>query len=252
MKRVEVLILLIMVMAFSGCQKESAEKEMLSFQFVDPQVTAVIGLDGRVEVEVPFGTDITNLVPLIAVSDKATISPASGQPVDFTNPVVYTITAEDGSKASYVVTVSVAQMSVNDFLGVWGLELLEYYRVDYTGNIVLESSSLYDPFDVDHGIQLVFCENHLGEKRDRTDLLTVMGYTYNVDAAHLILNVNFDNGQGFDLEIKEYSNASFTYENYYDQRHMERAVLKRLPVDAIIPPTQYGVAHHKSFLGKDQ
>lgn len=207
---------------------------MLSFQLVDPQVTAVIGHDGWVEMEVPFGTDITNLVPLIAVSDKATISPASGQPVDFTNPVVYTITAEDGSEASYVVTVSVAQMSVNDFLGVWGLELLEYYKVDYAGNMVLESSSLYDPFDVDHGVQMVFWENHTGQKLDKTNSLTVKAYTYNVDPVHSILKVNCDDGQSFDLEIKEYSNASFTYENYYQQRQMERAVLKRLPFDSNI------------------
>ena len=46
----------------------------------------------------PKGTNVNNLSPVIRVSDKATISPASGVTQDFSNDkaVTYTVTAEDG------------------------------------------------------------------------------------------------------------------------------------------------------------
>ncbi len=54
----------------------------------------------------PSGTNIAAFVPTISVSDKATASPASGAATDFTNPVTYTVTAEDGSTQAYVATVT--------------------------------------------------------------------------------------------------------------------------------------------------
>ena len=50
-------------------------------------------------------TDLTSLAPAIVISENAVVSPASGASQDFTNPVTYTVTAEDGSVANYVVTV---------------------------------------------------------------------------------------------------------------------------------------------------
>lgn len=50
-------------------------------------------------------TDLTSLAPAIIVSENAVVSPASGVSQDFTNSVTYTVTAEDGSIANYVVTV---------------------------------------------------------------------------------------------------------------------------------------------------
>ncbi|NAS32251.1 DUF5018 domain-containing protein [Flavobacteriaceae bacterium R38] len=49
--------------------------------------------------------DITSVTPIITVSPGATISPASGVVQDFTNPVTYTVTAEDGSTVDYTITV---------------------------------------------------------------------------------------------------------------------------------------------------
>ncbi|MFK7922749.1 MAG: DUF5018 domain-containing protein [Bacteroidia bacterium] len=49
--------------------------------------------------------DFTALVPTIAISDKASVSPASEIAQDFTNPVSYTVTAEDGSTTTYSATV---------------------------------------------------------------------------------------------------------------------------------------------------
>jgi hypothetical protein len=54
---------------------------------------------------VPFGTNISNLSPEIDISSKATLNPVSGSPQDFTSPVQYTITAEDGSKLVYTFII---------------------------------------------------------------------------------------------------------------------------------------------------
>jgi len=91
----------------SGCKKESSEKKILSFSFASPAVEATITESAKTIVAtVPLGTNVTALVPVITVSNKATVNPASGIPQDFTNPVTYTVTAEDGSQAVYTATVT--------------------------------------------------------------------------------------------------------------------------------------------------
>ena len=49
--------------------------------------------------------DLTALEPTISISVNATIKPTSGTSQDFTNPITYTVTAEDGSTVDYIVSV---------------------------------------------------------------------------------------------------------------------------------------------------
>ncbi|MCX6877119.1 MAG: DUF2341 domain-containing protein [Verrucomicrobia bacterium] len=59
---------------------------------------------------VPVGTVVTGLAPIFTLSSFATISPASGIAQDFTNPVIYTVTAQNGTtKKTYTVTVQTYQ-----------------------------------------------------------------------------------------------------------------------------------------------
>ena len=60
--------------------------------------------------------DIQNLYykPTIVVSDKATVSPASGEKRDFINPVDYTVTAEDGTQVHYTAEVVIYNYSGAD------------------------------------------------------------------------------------------------------------------------------------------
>jgi hypothetical protein len=63
-----------------------------------------------ISLTVPYGTAVTSLVPTISVSPGATVSPATGTPRNFTNPVTYTVTAEDGTTTrTFTVTVNVAK-----------------------------------------------------------------------------------------------------------------------------------------------
>lgn len=82
---------------------KSSEKDITGFMVENVNGT-VSG--NAITVTLPAGTDVTALAPVIQISDKATVSPASGTVQDFTNPVEYTVTAEDGTVQIYNVTVN--------------------------------------------------------------------------------------------------------------------------------------------------
>lgn len=84
------------------------EKSILLFRFDALDDDGVIDeLHHRVDFVLPAETDVTQLVPTIVVSEGATVEPASGVAQDFTNPVIYTVTAQNGTTAVYTVTVVV-------------------------------------------------------------------------------------------------------------------------------------------------
>lgn len=90
---------------------KSAAKAILSFSITafTPAINAAITESTHeVGIQVPANTDISKLTPSISVSEKATITPASGVMQDFSQPVIYTVKAEDGSTQVYKVTVTIA------------------------------------------------------------------------------------------------------------------------------------------------
>jgi hypothetical protein len=91
-------------------QAKSSEKLIISFNFpLNPEVVgAVDGINYTVTLNVPYGTDVKNLTPSIAVSPDATILPASNVSQDFTSPVIYRVTAQDGLVQNYQVKVIIA------------------------------------------------------------------------------------------------------------------------------------------------
>jgi|GEM_PF-2028181 len=66
-----------------------------------------------ISVTVPFGTDVEHLSPTIQHNGQS-LSPASALEQDFSEPVIYTVTAADGSTAQYTVTVSEAPNSAKE------------------------------------------------------------------------------------------------------------------------------------------
>ncbi|MCE1201127.1 MAG: DUF5018 domain-containing protein, partial [Bacteroidia bacterium] len=88
----------------------STQAEILSFSLPEQTGPATINsAAATVSIEVAHGTDVTSLTPTITVSAGATISPASGLAQNFSSPVVYTVTAQDGNTTkNWTVTVSVA------------------------------------------------------------------------------------------------------------------------------------------------
>ena len=60
-----------------------------------------------VTLTLPKGTNAAALSPKIKVSGGAAVKPTSAAAINFTKPVKYTVTAKDGTKQYYTVTVSV-------------------------------------------------------------------------------------------------------------------------------------------------
>ncbi len=82
------------------------ESDITSFNIPGQVSSTISAVAPTIEVVMPYGTDVSNLLPTIGVSAEASVSPTIAQ--DFTNPVVYTVTAEDLSTTDWTVTVTIA------------------------------------------------------------------------------------------------------------------------------------------------
>lgn len=117
-KVVGTLLLLSCITFFYACGDDnikSSEKSILKFTIGN--IDATINQEQRsITATLPHGTDITSLKPTVIVSENATVRPFSGNTIDFTNPVIYYVTAEDGSEQSYLITLSIAKSSESQLL----------------------------------------------------------------------------------------------------------------------------------------
>jgi len=98
-------LLLAAFFALFSCKSTlESGNEILSFSFeeVTPADEAVIAND-TVWMMVPTSTVLTSLTPVIELSPKASIKPASGLKQDFSKPVFYTVTSEAGTTRNYTV-----------------------------------------------------------------------------------------------------------------------------------------------------
>jgi hypothetical protein len=92
------------------------------FQFTIGETDYVASITGdEIAVELPFETDLSDLDPIVTISNRATIVqvveedeeeveiPLATEEVDFTNPVTLLVTAQDGeTETEYTVTVTAA------------------------------------------------------------------------------------------------------------------------------------------------
>ena len=88
----------------------SNANDIIAFSIIGQSGSAIIG-PTTVSLSMPFGTNLTNLSPTIAIPANASISPASGASQDFSNSVTYTVTAQNGTTKQYTVSVTAAQAS---------------------------------------------------------------------------------------------------------------------------------------------
>ena len=82
---------------------KSSAKDILTCDFGALGSAVIAG--SNITLTVPLSQSVTSLAPTFTLSPFATLSPASGSAHDFTNPVTYTVTAQDGSTQLYTVAV---------------------------------------------------------------------------------------------------------------------------------------------------
>lgn len=83
----------------------SSENLILDFSVNNTDAT-INNTSNTIFLTLPIGGDVANVTPSIVISDDATITPASGVTQNFTNPLEYTVTAEDSSTRVYTVTIN--------------------------------------------------------------------------------------------------------------------------------------------------
>jgi hypothetical protein len=84
-----------------------SQKLIVTFK-IDTILGQIDETNHTVTITVPGTTDLAHVKPVIAISKNAIVSPLSGTEVDLSKPVIYTVTAQDQSKQSYVVTTKKA------------------------------------------------------------------------------------------------------------------------------------------------
>jgi hypothetical protein len=123
MKRlISFLILVISAAVFASCggsgggnAPASSEKSIMAFSFANPAATGTIDENAKtIALTEPYGTDVTALVATFTttgttVEVNSVVQVSGTTQNDFTNPVIYTVIAQDGSTVAYTVTVTIRQ-----------------------------------------------------------------------------------------------------------------------------------------------
>ena len=119
-------------------------KNITSFKLsgLNPEVDGIINeVTQSIDLTVPYGTDLTNLVPTISHTGDS-INPASGIVNDFSSPKIYTVWANNASTKTYTVSVDIDSTGV----AVTGQSLkqsFEIYPNPVADFIYLKQSSHY-------------------------------------------------------------------------------------------------------------
>ena len=136
----------------AAVQDPENEKRILSFYIEGLSVDGIINETAKtIKLQFPSGTDVTNLVPVIEVSEGASIDPASGVAQDFSSPVEYTVTAKNGTTAVYTVTAIVG----SDVIEPYGKTVL---IKDFTGARCVNCPAAAD---YAHNLQHQLDEDHI-------------------------------------------------------------------------------------------
>ncbi|MGK7393560.1 MAG: DUF4960 domain-containing protein [Candidatus Cyclobacteriaceae bacterium M3_2C_046] len=118
MKRIFTSFWIVLVISIfsSACDESGMNElpviapELIEFKVVNPEAKGVVDrANGTIDLEVPVYADLTALIPQVHASYGSQISPPSGEPVDFTSPVEFTI-SNGGESKSYLVTVELGAM----------------------------------------------------------------------------------------------------------------------------------------------
>ncbi len=225
MKRIFSTLCLFIAAAVSTVSCSSDNESASSLASINDFKIAIANVDAAaitynlgtaITVSVPYGTNLTAVVPTIAVSDKATISPASGTKVSFVQGVVktFTVTAEDGTAKVYTVTINVrpevgsgSKLKAYKLEDAWGENSITNYTKYTAANFVSEFTKVVDDYgDITTNTYTLLYndKNEVIEKKSETAKESTV-YTYN------------SAGQITAAVYKKNSVLTYTYEYLYNE-----------------------------------
>lgn len=242
------IVFSVIVMIIASCSKDDAKivqeqvksnaKQILSFVFsaednnaLNEDVSAILDESNKtISVTLAHGTDVKSLTPTIVVSEKAVVDQTGAK--DFNYPVVYTVTAEDGTKTTYKVTVGIALNSAKQILSfAFKIENNELYgddtvtatineanktitaTVSYSANAALLTPSIEVSPDASVSPDIAQNFNNpvvytvTAEDGTTADYQVILEITFSDrDALIAIYNANPNNTLGWDLNDPEIEN----------------------------------------------
>ena len=108
LKKLGYILFVLVLGSFASCSSNNSVKDITAFSIGNTigAINETTSPNPTITVTMPSGTDVTSLTPTITISEGCSVSPASEVAQDFTNPVTYTVTAEDTTTKAYTVTVT--------------------------------------------------------------------------------------------------------------------------------------------------
>lgn len=208
-----------MVSCSSDSESVSSLASINDFKITIANVDAAVityNLGTAITVSVPYGASLTAVTPTISVSDKATISPASGTKVSFVDgeSKPFTVTAEDGTTKVYMVTIKVrpevgsgSKLKTYKLEDLYGENSTTTFAKYNTANFVTEFTKVVDDYGniTTNTYTLLYNDkNEVIEKKSETAKESTV-YAYN------------STGQITAAVYKKDSVLTYTYEYLYNE-----------------------------------
>lgn len=211
-------------------------KDILTYTIAEVDAT-VNATDHSVTATLPYGTDVTALVATFTLSEEATAKVADVVQVsgttenDFTNPVVYTVTAQDGTTQDWTVTIALGAASSEAFV------TSTIYTVDNTVGTITA---------VPYGTPLAAFKANITPanyatfevyQADGTTLATVLetGYKLIVTAQDGIANKTYT------ITVAEASSTDLFFSEYIEGSSNNKAIEIYNPTGASVDLSKYSV-----------
>jgi len=187
--------------------------DILAFTLTQQTKEAVIDAAAHtVSAEIGHTDILTALTPIITISEGASISPDSGAEVDFTNPVVYTVTSEAGTSQDWTVTV----LNQKETDATLSSIMIDDISVENFSSTKLNYAKIYPA-----GTSLVPIVSATSTDENASIVITQSGSIYGVakivvtaeDVNYTkIYRVYFGTDPGTDLIISEYIDGSSSHQ----------------------------------------
>ena len=142
--KIKSLILIVLLAIGYSCSDDpedpapvlSTETDILSFSITGATGAATINsANFTIDIEMAFGTDLTDLSPTFALSAGATSIPTSGTSADYSSAVTISVTAEDGAtKQDWTVNVTKAGPGLSS-----GTDILTFSFPEQTAAATIDS-----------------------------------------------------------------------------------------------------------------